>query len=486
MSFYTFRFLFFLIAVITIYYAVPERWRYLWVLTVNYFFCLTWGCQTVIILLLVTIAAYIGGILLNCFHQKIITVIFVVGISGILWMAKYLPFTMGTLNRFFAFVGIQTGLPEFHFVQPMGISFFTLQAIGYLIDVYQRRVEAEKHFFKFAMFLSFFPVFLSGPIERSTNLLQQINRPGRPSWNNFQKGFFLLFWGIMQKLWLADHIATVVDNVFQSVGETTGSLLAVTVLLYGIQIYCDFAAYSSIALGVSKMMGFDILINFRQPYLALTVKDFWRRWHISLSSWLRDYIYIPLGGNRKGQLRKYMNLLITFLISGLWHGASWHFFFWGALHGMMQIIGDITAGARNHFWNKVGAERDCFSFKLHQRLCTFLLIDVAWIFFRVEYTGQALTIIRKICVDFKLADFFLGRVSIPGWKVTDLFIVCIGIIIVLIIDSLHERSVSIMGWFRKQNSVFRWCVYLGVCLILTCTLLREYGTDASAFIYTRF
>lgn len=247
----------------------------------------------------------------------------------ILFFFKYFDFVISNINSILYTLNIEIFEPAFDVILPVGISFYIFQAIGYIIDVYRGEIRAEKNFFKYALFVSFFPQLVAGPIERSKNLLHQIDVPQKFSFERMREGLLVMLWGYFLKIVIADRIAIFVDKVYGNYMLYEGIYLSVASILFAFQIYCDFAGYSIIAIGVAKILGFQLMENFNAPYLAQSVSDFWRRWHISLSSWFRDYVYIPLGGNRRGKGKRYVNLLVVFIISGLWHGANWNFVVWG-------------------------------------------------------------------------------------------------------------------------------------------------------------
>ena len=238
---------------------------------------------------------------------------------------------MSNVNAMLAQFNFELIQPAFDVVLPVGISFYTFQALSYTVDVYRKDIYAEKNILKYALFVSFFPQLVAGPIERSKNLLIQFNKEHHFDYNRVKNGLLLMLWGFFMKLVIADRVAMVVDQVYNNYTQYAGFEIAIATVFFAIQIYCDFGSYSNIAIGAAQVMGFTLMENFRQPYFSKSVAEFWRRWHISLSSWFRDYLYIPLGGNRKGKVLKYINLMIVFLTSGLWHGASWHFVVWGGL-----------------------------------------------------------------------------------------------------------------------------------------------------------
>lgn len=323
------------------YYMIPHRVRYLWLLICSYYFYMCWNPVYVLLILFSTIITWVSGILLEFVKRrnmqehkrriyKNMCVIFSFMLNlCVLGYFKYANFFIDTINYIFKYFHIVYHVPAVDILLPVGISFYTFQALSYTMDVYRNEIKAEKNILRYALFVSFFPQLVAGPIERSKSLLCQLNEKHKISFEKIRSGFMLMLWGYFLKMVIADRIAIVVDVIYGDYTEYNGWYLIVASILFAVQIYCDFAGYSTIALGAGEIMGFSLTDNFNAPYFSQSVAEFWRRWHISLSSWFRDYLYIPLGGNRKGKTRKYFNLMIVFLCSGLWHGAHWNYVAWG-------------------------------------------------------------------------------------------------------------------------------------------------------------
>jgi D-alanyl-lipoteichoic acid acyltransferase DltB (MBOAT superfamily) len=351
---------------------------------------------------------------------------------------------------------------------PVGISFYTFQAIGYLTDIYRGEAKAEKNFIIFALFQAFFPKLVQGPIERSEHLLEQLRELHRKKLTNLEQireGGILILWGLFQKLMIADRIAIPVNAVYSQFGAFGGVEILLVTLLYAFQIYCDFAGYTDIARGVARVLGIELLENFRRPYLADSVQDFWRRWHISLSSWLRDYIYIPLGGNRKGYLRKCCNVMITFLISGIWHGTGFHFLLWGGLHGLGQLV-------------------DMRKWKLPRwlkRILVFCFVDATWMVFRANSLGDIRGMLSILFTDFRLRDFAGMQLGKFEW-----LLLILGILLLLLKDVLEERGRNLGTDVLTAPVPVRLLVY--TALLAGIILFGVYGAayDTSGFLYTQF
>ena len=348
MLFNSIDFLVFFPIVVSVFFIIPKKLRYLWLLVASYYFYMSWQPKYALLIALSTVITYASGILIERYRKqnkptvmKLCVAGSLISNLGILCLFKYGNFILFNLTSFASALGITVANRHLDLLLPVGISFYTFQALSYTIDVYRGDtddgIRVEKNIFKYALFVSFFPQLVAGPIERSKNLLRQIqNIEYIPVWNfdRVRDGFFLMIWGLFQKLVIADRASLLVNNVVNHYQKYGFIELLIAMILFAFQIYCDFGGYTNIARGAAQVMGFSLTNNFRQPYLAVNIKDFWRRWHISLTSWFTDYLYIPLGGNRKGTFRKYLNIFIVFSISGLWHGASWNFVVWGVLHGI--------------------------------------------------------------------------------------------------------------------------------------------------------
>ena len=492
MLFNSYAFLIFFPVVVLLYYLVP-KWsvQKVWLLAASYFFYMSWNPKYIILILTSTLITYVCGILIEKFagknnrQKQVIAAGFVVNL-GILFFFKYFNFFLDTITRVLSLIHIKVTTPAIDVLLPVGISFYTFQALSYIVDVYRGEIKAEKNFINYALFVSFFPQLVAGPIERSKNLLVQIQSDRKLKSDNIRYGLLLMLWGYFEKIVIADRAAIIVDEIFDHYQAYNGLYIIIGALFFAIQIYCDFGGYSHIAIGAAEVMGFSLMNNFRQPYFSESIKEFWKRWHISLSTWFRDYLYIPLGGSRCSRIRTYFNLMVTFLVSGLWHGASWHFVFWGGLNGIFQVIGDLTGTLRKHIFQILKINTDCGSFHLLKKILTFILVDFAWIFFRAPNVHQAIGMVGKSFEFFNPWILFDGSLYKLGVSRTNFGILIISMICLLAVDILHERRFSIRGWYVRQNLVFRWCGYLLAVLILV--LFGVYGItfDAAQFLYFQF
>jgi D-alanyl-lipoteichoic acid acyltransferase DltB (MBOAT superfamily) len=369
-------------------------------LAVSLFFYGCWRAVYLALILLSVAVTWVSGLLMEgrspAWKRFILAASLVINL-GMLFFFKYYGLFADTAA---SLSGNGIRFPAFNVLLPVGISFYTFQALGYSIDVYRSQVQAERNLVTYALFVTFFPQLVAGPIERTGNLLPQfkadVSRNHDFDYDRVTSGLKLAAWGIFKKVAIADRLAVYVDAVFGSPAAYPALSLALAVFFFTFQIYCDFSGYSDVAIGCARVLGFNLMTNFRRPYFSRSITEFWRRWHISLSTWLKDYVYIPLGGSRKGAVRRALNLLVTFLLSGLWHGAAWHFVIWGALHGLCQIIGRSTAPFRDALGRRIGLGEESPARKMIQVCVTFLLVCFAWIFFRADTTGDALLVTAKM------------------------------------------------------------------------------------------
>ncbi|MBD5458997.1 MAG: MBOAT family protein [Lachnospiraceae bacterium] len=416
---------------------------------------------------------------------------------AVLGYFKYFDFFLLYLNKFISFLHLGQIDRKLYAALPVGISFYVLQALGYVFDVYKGKICAEKNFLRYALFVSFFPQLVAGPIERSKDLLTQLKEPSRLSWHDFWKGLLLILYGLFCKMVIADRIAIIVDTVYDSPAYYSGMYIAYAAFLFSFQIYCDFYGYSTIARGVALTFGIKLQDNFNAPYYSRSIQEFWRRWHISLSSWFRDYLYIPLGGNRKGKVRKECNLLFVFSVSGLWHGASLSFIVWGFLNGIYQVIRNIYDLVKNRVCRTLmrlypfmeperKEEKDTFSRRLFQRIAVFILITVTWIFFAAGGTREALYLIKQMFSVCNWNIFFDGSIAYlcDGKEYT--YIMFMGIGILMLVDFFKYRNKDAAELVLQQGGAFKILCF--VSLIVSIMLFGCYGEmyDTQQFIYFQF
>lgn len=461
----------------------------LFLLTVSYYFYMQWNAKYALLIFAVTAVTYIAALLLDApklhgtadkYTGKLILTLTLAICIGLLIYFKYANFLIKNINACLTALRSGKRYPAVEVLLPVGISFYIFQALGYVMDVYRGDIEAERNPLVYALFISFFPQLVAGPIERSRNLLQQIRGPKALTAERLREGLIIILFGLWQKIVIADNIATIVDFIFCYYQELDGAAIAMSVMLFGIQIYCDFDGYSNIAIGSAKILGIDLMKNFRAPYLAIDVQDFWTRWHISLTSWFRDYLYIPLGGNRKGVLRKYINTLVVFLVSGAWHGAAWNYILWGLINGVA-----ITGSKLRHRTTESLGRVDL----LGKRIGTFLIISFTWLFFRAESVMTAFEMIKHSILfpGFKhilLLKSFDVFVEIQGLNVT--VALTAAIVLLFLHDLVEERTGNFVAYISKQKALYRWGFYL--LLIYMIITFGVYGEEnvQSQFIYFQF
>ena len=368
---------------------------------------------------------------------------------------------------------------------PVGASFFTLQMIAYLADVYQGKVSAQKDPFRYALFISFFPQIIQGPIPRYAQLADQLFVPHKLSERNIMKGFHLIVWGFFLKFMIADKAGIIVDTVFSKPEVYKGMYVFVAGCLYSIQLYTDFMSCVFLSRGAARFMGIDVIDNFAQPYLAVSIRDFWRRWHISLSAWLRDYIYIPLGGSRRGKLFKYVNLTLTFIVSGIWHGGSVKFIFWGLLHAFYQIAGEFTIKARDKGYALLRIEKNSYLWHIIKSAGTFLLVMPAWIIFRARDLGTGLRMILSMATVHNYWIFWNNTLYTLGLGWKEWSVLKHSIIVLLAVSCLRTKY-SLSDMIMKQHLIVRWTILIGAILLIMIYGTYGFGYDAKAFIYGGF
>lgn len=469
MIYNSFNFLIFFPLIFLLYYVIPaknQKIRNLFLLAVSYLLYLNWKPVYALILLAVTAITFLSARLLE-HSDKRRRIVWLGGAFSLLPLLffKYFNFINEQIFELLSLIGLRYELQGLNWAVPIGISFFTFQALGYLFDVYYKRIAAEKDFMTYALFVSFFPSIVAGPINKASLIIPQL-KSIRPyfDYDKAVEGLKMLLWGMFMKVVVADRVALYVDMVFPNYMSYTGLTCFVASILYTVQIYADFAGYSLMAIGVGKTLGFELTENFRRPYFAVSVTDFWRRWHISLSTWLKDYVYIPLGGSRCSKIRNYWNIFVTFLVSGIWHGANWTFIVWGVWHGLFQII-EKALGQQKCEYGWFG--------KSVKILITFLLVNFAWIIFRMPSIGDACVFIEKI-FDFN-SQMILE--TIPNFPFT-----FVGILVLILKDVRDEFFPNKYLLINNHNRIIRWCTYaLLLTAILTSGVL---GSDQ--FIYASF
>ena len=488
MFFNSIVFLVFLMIAAIIYYVVPQRTKWMVLLIASLFFYLCWTPIHILILLAVALISYSAA---RCVYPenskaKKRTICLIAGIAlsiSFLLVCKYSAFFAQSFHHVFDLCHIPYRKINLHIALPVGISFFSFKAVSYIMDAYRGKI-LEKNFLKYLLYISFFPQVASGPIERSTSLIPEFTKEHKFDPQNIQYGLFLMLYGFFKKMVIADNLSKIVNPVFDNVNLYSPPVLIIIAFVYSIQILCDFSGYSDIAIGCAKLFGISTAENFRHPYFSTSIATFWRSWHISLSSFFRDYLYIPLGGNRKGTGKKYLNLLIVFLVSGLWHGAAWNFVFWGLLHAVYQIIGALTAAPRAKLTSLLRLDKHKKLHKSLQIAITFSLVTFAWIFFRANSISDGFHYIK--CIFSNDFDEFSMLALIRQVKMifstkTTLFSFIVAFSSFAFLGLLDYKK-NIYSWLCKKHLVIKIVFYA----LLIVLILLFASTNAADFIYARF
>ncbi len=483
MNFNSFEFLIFFPIVFIFNYAVPTKYRFIPLLIASYYFYMSWNPELVFLILFTTAVSYFSGILMGNKPQKrkLWLIISIISSLSVLFFFKYYNFLAGGVSSLVSLFAKGTDFTIEGLLLPVGISFYTFQTLSYSIDVYRGNLLAEKNFFYYALFVSFFPQLVAGPIERPENLLPQLKEEHKINHSDIAIGAKRALTGFFKKVVVADIAAGYVNGVFNAPSDASGSSVLVASVLFAVQIYCDFSGYTDIAIGCARMMGYRLMQNFDRPYGAENIKDFWARWHISLTSWFKDYLYIPLGGNRKGKARQYINLFIVFLVSGLWHGADMTFVIWGALHGVYRVVGMLTAKKRDALYEKLHLDITSFPVRLFRRIITFCLVCFAWIFFRANNTDELMILLKNLFTNFGGLSF----ISEMGITVTGALVLVISFVILSMLDrrySLPDKAYVDKGGAEIRSGATAyliWAVAIAWMILLA-------GDGASSFIYFQF
>lgn len=477
MLFNSFHFVLFFPVAVLVYFALPQRVRWAWLLLASYYFYMAWKPAYVVIVWLLTAIDYVAGRAIGgastIARRRLFLGVSVASNLSLLFVFKYLNFAGATLARLFGLAGVAIDPPFLDVVLPLGISFHTFQALAYTIDVYRGRREPERDLGRFALFIAFFPQMVAGPIERAAHMLPQLAERHELRYDLAVSGLRQMAWGFFKKVVVADRVAEYVNFVYEAPRSHSGLHALVATYLFAVQIYCDFSGYSDIALGAARVMGFELSTNFVRPYLADSVREFWRRWHVTLSSWFRDYVYVPLGGSRSGLPRQTRNLAVVFLLSGLWHGASWTYVVWGALHGFYVIVEVLVARARG---DRVDRSRSALA-RVARTVVTFHLALVAWVFFRASTLADAWRVLSSVATRFDLA----GGVALKEFDATELWISVALVAFLACVEIAEER-----GFTRERFAALpawaRWSVYYAAALAII--LFGRF--DARTFIYFQF
>ena len=487
MLFNSLTFLIFLLIILTSYYILPYKLRWYLLFIGSCIFYMAWRIEFIFLILFSSFFNYYIGILIEKYENKA-KAILSIGLFinfFILFVFKYSIFVNHSFMSLYNYLNIPYPIKDFDIVLPMGISFYTFQATSYTIDIYRKRYKAEKNMLKVALYIMFFPQLVAGPIERADRLLNQLFLNHKFNINNISTGIKIMLIGYFKKIVIADRVAILVNTVYNSPYDYNGISFIIATVFFAVQLYCDFSGYSDIAIGCAKLFGIDLMENFKSPYFSKTIKEFWTRWHISLSSWFKDYLYIPLGGNRKGTIRTYINLMITFLVSGLWHGANYTFIIWGGLNGLYQIIGDL----KNKMLKALGfnIENKYLNnfLNIFRILITFSLICFSLIFFRANTVKDAFYIVKNLFNDITNINNiqYLYNISTElGLNIFEILLVTMCIVILFFIE-IFEYKNRIYVSLNKAPFIIRFAFYYVITLII---ISMGVFSDAGQFIYFQF
>lgn len=479
MVFNSLKFVVFLFLIFVLYWTIPQKYRPILILVSSYVFISLSDIRYCIILLLVTIFTFISAIYISKSKKsnisKFILVLSITLCILILCSFKYLDVTNKIITNI---LGNDYILKEI--LLPVGISFYTLESISYLIDVFKEKIEPEKNFIYYACFLCFFPTVSCGPIEKANNIINQIKKTSVFYYEKVSYGLKLFAFGLFKKIVLADAIASHIDRVFEDVSNYYGFASILATVLYGIQIYTDFSGYSDMAIGVAKMFGIDIIDNFKVPYFSTTIKEFWSKWHISLSSWLKEYVYIPLGGNRCSKIRNCINLIFTFVISGMWHGSTANYLIWGLLHGLLQVIENLF---------EIKPVNRKYSFYWFARCgILYMIICIIWLTFRCKSISDVINILSvKHLMEnssFTNIPFYfeigLKKLDIDTFTIIEIIF---ALLVVITYDYKKDNNVDIINKISNMKTVYRWTIYIAFCL---CILFLSKKNVTESFIYMGF
>lgn len=488
MLFNSLEFLIFYPIIAALYFILPHRIRWVLLLAGSFYFYMAWKPEYIILILITSFVSYFSGIKMGGTDKKdkkkIYLMLSLIINLGLLIVFKYFNFLNDSIRVLFIRFNLPYNVPGFNLLLPIGISFYTFQTLSYSIDVYRGSMEPEKHYGIFALYVTFFPQLVAGPIERAQNLLPQFYKKHEFDYKRITDGLKVMAWGFFKKVVVADRLGVAVNSVYNNpIGHNSIQFIIATIF-FAFQIFCDFSGYSDIAIGSAKVMGFGLMENFKRPYFSKSIAEFWRRWHISLSTWFKDYLYIPLGGSRVGKIRSYFNLVVTFLVSGLWHGANWTFVFWGALHGIYRACGRLFVPIKKRLVSVSHINKVPLIYKIFQVFFTFSLVSFAWIFFRSNSINDAFYIISHLFTDLgKITnlEYLLSSISSMALTKFQLLIAVSGILLIEVVH-LFERKGKAFEWLSDRPLLIRWAVYS----ILTTAAFWLAFSENKQFIYFQF
>ncbi|MCQ2302750.1 MAG: MBOAT family protein [Bacteroidales bacterium] len=472
MVFNSIEFAIFLPVVVLLFYLLPQRARWFMLLTASCVFYMWFVPKYILILLVTIVIDYLAGILMERNSErpkrkKTFMIISIVSTLTVLFVFKYLGFVTENLTRLCALFGVETDLAV-NIILPIGLSFHTFQSMSYVIEVYRGNQKAEHHFGYYSLYVMFFPQLVTGPIERPGNLLRQLHEEKHFDYDNISKGMRLILFGLFIKMVVADNLGLTVERIYDEPSTYNSWSVMLGAVFYSFQIYCDFFGYSTIALGSAKLMGYDISDNFRSPYLSRSIAEFWHRWHISLSTWFRDYVYIPLGGSRVKFSRWAFNILVVFVLSGIWHGAAWTFLFWGFAHGLLHIVEKVLKKNAKTLEPQTKVGR--WSIDLLNVAKTFILVTLFWVMFRSSDFAQ----MKEMFVAM-FSNFDVERQVVVDWQ----NFLYLGL---FILSDIVLRNTRFDRWCDGKPLVLRWLIYaMLVFMIVVCSRVENVP-----FIYFQF
>jgi len=481
MTFNSWEFLIFYPVVLLLYFLLPKKLKAVALLILSYYFYMFYQAELILLILFTTLVSYFSAMVIgrseNAGLKKLMLATSLIVCLGALFLFKYFNFLFSSVVSVVELFGGECPSIVLNLVLPVGISFYTFQTLSYVIDVYRGRIEYERSFLYYALFVSFFPQLVAGPIERPENLLPQLKEEHKWDKENAVIGARTMLLGFFKKVAVADILAVYVNAVYNDIERATGFGVLLATLLFCVQIYCDFSGYTDIAIGCARVMGIRLSKNFDKPYTSTTIKEFWSRWHISLSSWFRDYLYFPLGGSRCSKARHLFNLFVVFLVSGLWHGAKWTFVLWGVLHAVYQIVGVLTIDYRNKLIKKLGCSTTSLGVRVVRCVITFMLVAFAFLFFRANSIDEAILLLTKLFSDTTPIPQSL---SAMGIELIDLALIVLPITLLILLESLsdYEKPTQVL----TKNCGFVYVLWL---LILSFGLLLSMDMESS-FIYFQF
>mgnify|MGYP001006315373 CR=1 FL=1 len=488
MLFNSLEFLIFYPIITLLYFILPYRIRWVLLLAGSFYFYMAWRPEYIILIIITSSIAYFTSLKIgqtnNESKKKFYLNISLIINLGLLIVFKYFNFLNDSMKILFTHFNLPYNVPGFNLLLPMGISFYTFQTLSYSIDVYRGNIKPEKHYGIFALYVTFFPQLVAGPIERADRLLPQFYNKNKFDYNRITSGLKIMAWGFFKKVVVADRLGAAVNTIYNNPAKHNSIQFIIATLFFTFQIFCDFSGYSDIAIGSAKVMGFDLMENFKRPYFSKSIAEFWRRWHISLSTWFKDYLYIPLGGNRVSKIRNYFNLFITFLVSGLWHGANWTFVLWGALHGLYIVFGRLMIPFKNKLTAISHIDKVPFIHKCLQVIFTFSLVAFAWIFFRANNIKDAFYIVTHLFTDLgKATDLSYIINSVSSMALTKFqLLIAIGGIITVEMVHIFERKRNAFEWLTHKPVLIRWAAY---SLLLIATFWLAFSEN-NQFIYFQF